>query len=127
MYLIIHFLIILMSPLLHYSLTNKLQEQELRKATYTLLNYTSDNILNGKDSIPRSLLSSAKGSDWSRGRGCVRGRKCGSVRDSVRIEVAFIGKRNGGRSGEVEVGYVGGRGRRRGRKGGVKVQDIATY
>ena len=38
-----------------------LQEEEIRKATYTLLNFTSDNAINGKDFIPRELLANAKG------------------------------------------------------------------
>lgn len=36
-------------------------ELEIRKATYTLLNFTSDNLLEGKDRIPRELLIGARG------------------------------------------------------------------
>ena len=38
-----------------------LKESEIRKATYTLLNFTTDNALGGKDFIPRELLQGAKG------------------------------------------------------------------
>jgi len=34
---------------------------EIRKAAYTLLNFTSDNIFEGSDRIPRELLWNAKG------------------------------------------------------------------
>jgi len=36
-------------------------EQEIKKATYTLLNFTSENILEGKDTLPRDLLWDAHG------------------------------------------------------------------
>lgn len=36
-------------------------EQEIRKATYVLYNFTSDNAIQGADSIPRELLLNAKG------------------------------------------------------------------
>lgn len=36
-------------------------ENEIKKASYTLLNFTADNIIEGKDRIPRELLIGAKG------------------------------------------------------------------
>jgi lipid-binding SYLF domain-containing protein len=36
-------------------------EQEIKKATYMLYNFTSDNAMGGRDSIPRELLWGAKG------------------------------------------------------------------
>ena len=36
-------------------------EEEIKKASYTLCNFTEDSALGGRDSIPRELLWGAKG------------------------------------------------------------------
>lgn len=36
-------------------------ESDIKKATYTLYNFTSDNLMEGPDKIPKELISSAKG------------------------------------------------------------------
>jgi lipid-binding SYLF domain-containing protein len=40
---------------------SKKMETDIRKATYTLYNFTSDNAIEGKDSIPTELIIGAKG------------------------------------------------------------------
>lgn len=44
------------NPPVSYSMDN-----EIRKATYSLLNLTKDNAIEGEDSIPQSVLVNAKG------------------------------------------------------------------
>ena len=36
-------------------------ETDIRKATYTLYNFTADNAIEGKDTIPKELIAGAKG------------------------------------------------------------------
>lgn len=43
------------------SIVNSSLEADIRKATYTLINFTSDNAIEGSDRIPKHLLRKAKG------------------------------------------------------------------
>ena len=44
------------NPAVSYSL-----DDEIRKATYSILNLTKDNVVEGEDRIPQSVLLNAKG------------------------------------------------------------------